>query len=218
MQQKDSFTDTLRQAFLDGIIKGGQPLTEEALSKTYGVSRTPVREALIRLESEGLVTIIKNKGAFVREITPTDVVEVFQLRILLEGYGARMCVDYIDMEQLRVLYDELKSLEKTEGLEEIKNKLGHKLHKMITNVTPNERFRSVVNGLYAQFVRARDLARFIPGSHVRSMRHHLKIAEQILAHNGPGAEKAMKQHLQSTMNDIVSPANMQVFFMANHRP
>ena len=91
MRERDSFIDILRRAFFDGNIKGGQSLTEEALSKAYGVSRTPVREALIRLESEGLVTIIKNKGAFVREITPTDVAEIFQLRILMEGYGARLC-------------------------------------------------------------------------------------------------------------------------------
>jgi DNA-binding GntR family transcriptional regulator len=217
MQTEDSFTDTLRQALFDGTFKGGQSLTEEALSKTYAVSRTPVREALIRLESEGLITIVKNKGAFVRVITPTDVIEIFQLRILLEGYGARMCVEYIDKKQVRELYEELKSLEEIEGREDIKNKLGHELHKMITESTPNERFRNLVNSLYGQFARVRDMAGFIPDRHIKSMQQHLKIAEQILADNGPGAERVMKQHLQSTMNDIVAPTNMHIFSMVNQR-
>jgi DNA-binding GntR family transcriptional regulator len=218
MPTGDSFTDTLRQAVFDGTLKGGQSLTEEALSKTYGVSRTPVREAIIRLESEGLVTIVKNKGAFVREITPTDVIEIFQLRILVEGYGVRMCVKYIDKKQVSELYEELKFLEKLEGRQDDKNKLGHKLHEMITESTPNERFRNLVNGLYGQFTRVRDMAAFIPGRHVKSMQQHLKIAEQILADNGPGAERAMKQHLQSTMSDIVAPTNMHIFSMVNQRP
>ena len=79
---------SIREAIIKGKLKPGQPLAEESLSRLFGVSRTPIREALIKLESEGLVTIIKNFGTFVREMTASDICEVFQLRILLESFAA----------------------------------------------------------------------------------------------------------------------------------
>lgn len=211
MRQKESFTDILRQALFDGVIEPGQPLTEEGLSQSFGVSRTPVREALIRLEGEGLVTIIKNKGAFVREVTPTDVVEIFQLRILMEGYAARVCLEYIDRESLQALYEQLRALISVEGMEETKNRLGHQLHEMITANTPNARFRNLVSILYGQFVRVRDLALLVPDRTERSLEQHLKIAEELLKGNGPGAERAMKKHLESTMLEIIAPSNIHIF-------
>ena len=211
------FTDTLRQAFFDGTIRGGQSLTEEGLSRSYGVSRTPVREALIRLESEGLVTIIKNKGAFARQITPTDVVEIFQLRGLLEGYAARTCVETIDRNRLLALYEEMKALPLIDATKEDHDRLGHELHDLISDTSPNERFRNLAKSLRWQFVWAKNLIGYIPKRRNKTLREHLKIAEQILAGNPSKAEKAMTHHLHAAMVDIVSPDNIHIFSIVNQR-
>ncbi len=209
------FTDTLRQAFFDGLIKGGQPLTEEALCRMFNVSRTPVREALIRLEHEGLVTIVKNKGAFAREITPTDVIEIFQLRLLLEGYAAKACIGSINMDHLRHIRDQLAEMQPVPGMDERKNNVGHLLHMLIKDSSPNTRFKNLVTGLYTQFTRVRDLARLIPGRTEKTLVQHLAIADQVLAGNGDGAEEAMRQHLDSTLTDLINPANMHIYTHVN---
>lgn len=209
------FIDLLRQSFFDGTIKGGQPLTEEGLCRMFNVSRTPVREALIRLEHEGLVTIVKNKGAFAREITPTDVIEICQLRILLEGYAAKACLGVIDTEHLRDLRDRLKALESLPDNDLEKNELGHRIHMAITDSSPNTRFRNLVTSLHTQFRRVRDLARLIPGRTEKTLLQHTAIADQILAGNGDGAEEAMRRHLQTTLEDLINPANMSIFAAFN---
>ena len=88
---------------------------------------------------------------------------------------------------------------------------------MITETASNERFRNVVKSLHWQFARARGLAGFIPNRHNKSLREHVKIAEQILAGNAAGAEKAMARHLHSTMVDLVAPDNVYIFSLANRR-
>jgi DNA-binding GntR family transcriptional regulator len=212
---RHSFVDTLRQAFFDGIIKGGQPLTEDVLCRMFNVSRTPVREALIRLEYEGLVTIVKNKGAFAREMTPTDVIEIFQLRLLLEGHAARTCISSIDAEQLGRIRDQLLAMRPLPGMEDEKNNVGHTLHMLIKDSSPNIRFKNLLTGLYTQFTRVRDLARLIPGRTEKTLEQHLAIADQMLVGNAEGAEEAMRFHLHSTLTDLIDPVNMQIFTHVN---
>ena len=81
----DLIADTLRDEILRGAIPPGQPLRQEDLASRFGVSRLPVRDALVRLESLGLVEVFPNRGAYVIALSADEVREVFDMRILLEG-------------------------------------------------------------------------------------------------------------------------------------
>jgi DNA-binding GntR family transcriptional regulator len=81
----DLIADTLRDEILRGAIPPGQPLRQEDLASRFGVSRLPVRDALVRLEAQGLVEVFPNRGAFVIALSADEVREVFDMRILLEG-------------------------------------------------------------------------------------------------------------------------------------
>ena len=81
----DLIADTLRDEILRGAIPPGQPLRQEDLASRFGVSRLPVRDALVRLEAQGLVEVFPNRGAFVIALSADEVREVYEMRILLEG-------------------------------------------------------------------------------------------------------------------------------------
>jgi len=81
----DLIADTLRDEILRGTIPAGQPLRQEDLASRFGVSRLPVRDALVRLEAQGLVEVFPNRGAFVIALSADEVREVYEMRVLLEG-------------------------------------------------------------------------------------------------------------------------------------
>jgi len=80
---------------MKGSIKPGERLTEPKLSAMLGISRTPIREALRLLESEGFIDIFPRRGAVVSDITPQDVDEIFTIKIKLESLAARLAVEYM---------------------------------------------------------------------------------------------------------------------------
>ena len=107
LKQEYSLTEkiyhNLRSDILTGNFKDKEELKENTLAKNYGVSRTPVREAIRQLALEGLVDTIPNKGAFVHSIHDKDVNDVYAMRSLLEGLAARWAVDNITNEQLEAM-------------------------------------------------------------------------------------------------------------------
>ena len=90
----------LREDILAGKYKDGEELRENTIAKEYGVSRTPVREAIRQLELEGLAITVPNRGAFVNNIKPKDIEDIYAMRSMLEGLCARWAAKRITKEQL----------------------------------------------------------------------------------------------------------------------
>jgi len=95
----------LRQAIVDGRFRPGQRMTERELTTMLGVSRTLLREALRQLESEGLISVIPNRGAVVRELSAEDIEELYAIRAVLEGLAARSFAQKANAYSLRLLGD-----------------------------------------------------------------------------------------------------------------
>ena len=93
----------VRQAIVDGRFLPGQRITERELTDSLGVSRTLVREALRQLESEGLISVIPNRGAVVRELSAGEIEDLYAIRAVLEGLAARSFAGKADAESLRRL-------------------------------------------------------------------------------------------------------------------
>ncbi len=101
----EAAADLIRRAILDGTLQPGQRLTEEGLAQDLQISRTPVREALRVLKAEGLVTSAPYHGSTVREYAMDDLDDMYQLRALLEGHGARRAAQRIDDEGVDMLQE-----------------------------------------------------------------------------------------------------------------
>jgi DNA-binding GntR family transcriptional regulator len=95
----------LREAIMEGALEPGQRIVESAVAEHFGVSRAPVREAIMELQKQGLVRIVPRKGAFVVKWTLQDLWEIYTLRQALEGLAARLAAEVITPEQKQKLQD-----------------------------------------------------------------------------------------------------------------
>ena len=102
---RDVVFNTLRQAILRGELKPGERLMEIQLANKLGVSRTPIREAIRKLEKEGLVTIEPRRGAYASQISTDDMVEILEVRQNMEGLAAFFAASRMKPEQMRELED-----------------------------------------------------------------------------------------------------------------
>ena len=102
---RDVVFNTLRQAILRGELKPGERLMEVQLANKLGVSRTPIREAIRKLEKEGLVTIEPRRGAYASQISTDDMVEILEVRQNMEGLAAFFAASRMNPEQMRELED-----------------------------------------------------------------------------------------------------------------
>ena len=210
-KSKESIEQRIQSAIMEGVLEPGQSVTENWLCEYLKVSRTPVREALIRLESAGLVKIVKNKGAFIREITPMDISEIFELRILLESHATRVCVDFIAQDDLQSLAEQFDQIAQQETSDPDKTLLGYKLHETIIESTGNRRLKALVGMLTTQIVWVRSFATMVPGRVDRSFQEHLEVMEALRAKDGHRAGKSMEAHLTRTRDDLLDPAHMRVY-------
>ena len=112
---RDVVFNTLRQAILKGELKPGERLLEIALAERLGVSRTPVREAMRKLEQEGLVVMIPRRGAQVASITEKDLNDVLEVRIALENVAIEKACKLITEDELGRLWVAAKEFEKTKA-------------------------------------------------------------------------------------------------------
>ena len=215
---KETAYETIRDKIINGQLKPGQSITEEWLSKALNMSRTPVREALIRLQADDLVRIINNKGAMVAEITPRDIAEIFQLRVLVEPYAANICTEFIDNGELEKLKFNLKILQQSELSQTALKEMGtslfevHDLHSLIIQSAGNRRLIKLLNTLQSQILWTLNLERRIPGRIERSLKEHLNIIEALLDGDGDRAEKCMREHLESNMADLLDVNNYKYLF------
>ena len=95
--------EALREAVLKGVLKAGQRLRQDELAATFGVSRMPIREALRQLESEGLVRLLPHRGAVVTSLTAEEVLEIYEIRSLLESHAMALAVPRLTDDRIRQL-------------------------------------------------------------------------------------------------------------------
>ncbi len=195
----------IRRRILNGELIAESALSEYQLAEELQLSRTPVREAVKRLEREGLVQAIPNRGTFVAKLTAEDISEIYQVREQLEGFAARLAAETMPDEVIERLEKEIGTLNMlaSEGhLAEIVNS-DVRLHQQIIAATQNSRLIALLGTLDDQMYRVRALFPQSPQWLKDTLVEHAKIVEAIKAHNGPGAEKAMKAHLRSAREHAV---------------
>ena len=210
--EKQSLTAKVYNHIRDGILDGTYPiggyLVETRLAEELAVSRTPVREALKQLESEGLVRHFPSRGTFVTNLTVQDVDEIFQLRELFEITSLKNAVheiteaelDYIE-ERLRYLDD--KRSEEPPTKETFYNS-DRELHALIMKYSGNSRMIKFHKTLEVQLEQLRRISAMTPMRLVKSRQEHLDIIYALRSRDLANATRALLLHLQnikaSTLN------------------
>lgn len=202
---RDVVFNTLRQAILKGELVPGQRLMEIQLAKQLGVSRTPVREAIRKLELEGLVVTIPRKGAEVAEITEKDLKDVIEVRCALEELAVALACERISNAQIVQLKEALKNFEKLMKTGDITAlaESDEKFHDIIFSATKNQRLIQLINNLREQVYRYRLEYLKDENEHNLLIQEHELIIENLQKRNAAAAKDVIHKHIQNQFGAIL---------------
>jgi len=193
----EDVAERLREQIFSHKLPPGSWLDEQSLALAFGISRTPMREAIKVLAAEGLVTTKMNKGAYVTEVDKHDLEQIFSVLSLLEGQAAKETAIKASEEQLTRLDDLHHRLEKAAADRNLEQffEINVKFHEMIQEIAGNQWMNGVINDLrkVLKLQRRDSLSR--SGRLLSSLVEHREILQAILKRDPSAAEAAMRQHL-----------------------
>ncbi|MDW8845517.1 GntR family transcriptional regulator [Erwinia sp. MMLR14_017] len=196
--------EKIKDRILNMEISPGSSLTEMWLIEQLGMSRTPIREALYRLQQESFVELAPRKGWFVAEIKLRDIQELFMIREALEGISTRNATHRLSDEQLHHMQHYLASLEASLLKDEAAvSDPGDSLHEMIFACIDNHYVNNIMANYIDRLRQFHIIASRLPGRKLQSYYEHCDIFQALLARDENRAEQAMRQHIQSSMNSIL---------------
>ncbi len=200
--------ESVRGAIISGVLKPGERLMEVQLAEKLGVSRTPIREAIRKLELEGLVIMMPRKGAYVADLSLKDITDVLEIRAALEGLAAGLAV-------LRITDEEIEELETTarqfhqaiedDDFDMIVQK-DIEFHDRIFRATRNDKLLQITNNLREQVQRFRIMYINKSNKSKDLAKEHYEIAEAISKRNIDMAEKIAKRHIENAEKYILTMA------------
>jgi DNA-binding GntR family transcriptional regulator len=190
----------LRSEIFTGELAAGDTLPERLLAERLQVSRTPVREALIILQSEGLVELVPNRGAFVRTITADDLVEIYTLRGLLESHAARLASEHAKPEQLDAMEDAQIRLRRMHARGSAADQAMADLafHTAVSEAAGSPFLATLVGQVLAFTVSFRANYKYPAERSQTALVEHNAIFMAIGAHDGALAERLMREHVASS--------------------
>lgn len=143
----------LRDAILGGVLAGGQPLRQEEIAESFGVSRSPVREALRQLEGEGMVSFIPHRGAVVSEISHHEVEEITEIRVTLETMAMRKAIPFLEDDDLERAEEVLRRIDREEDLITYWSELNWRFHATLFAPAERPRLLSLIKTQHDAFER-----------------------------------------------------------------
>jgi DNA-binding GntR family transcriptional regulator len=195
---KEKAYKNLKEMIISGKLKSNERIDEDLLSKSLDVSRTPIREAINKLEQEGWINIIPRKGMFVNNVSIKEINDVFQVRNNFEPIILEMAFERIEKKSLEELRSEfLFFLNKKELSSEDNIKLDfldNQLHLLILKHCNNNFIIKMMENVYEHNMRIRNLSVQPKKRRITATNEHIKIIDAILAENFPKALKELKLH------------------------
>jgi DNA-binding GntR family transcriptional regulator len=200
MSKKDLIIQQLRAEIVSGQIPPGMKLSEARLAERFGVSRMPVRDALKELESAGFVTIEQRRGTFVRGMSRSEILDLFEVREAVEGMAARLCAHRANNDLLAKLDEVIETMSRQVEVADMDgySQTDERFHELILSGASNERlsdhYRLLVQHLHRGLLSSIVTRR--AGRMERSLAEHAEIMRALHAHDPRGAEDAMRNHVQ----------------------
>lgn len=202
---RDVVFNTLRQAILTGELKPGERLMEIHLANRLGVSRTPIREAIRKLELEGLVTMIPRRGAEVAQITEKSMSDVLEVRRAMDALCAQLACERMTEEELGKLREACEQFERATATGDVKKiaQADVNLHDIILQATGNSRLIQLVNNLSEQMYRYRFEYIKDFSQHERLVEEHRIIYESLAHRDREQAARAAETHIDNQKRAII---------------
>lgn len=202
---RDVVFQTLRQAILRGELKPGERLMEVRLAKKLGVSRTPIREAIRKLELEGLVLMIPRRGAEVADITEKSMRDVLEVRRALEVLAVSLSCDRISGEQIEALKEAAEEFDRSLTLDDVTRtaEADVHFHDIIYRSTDNQRLIQLLSNLGEQMYRYRVEYLKHREFHPQISREHKELISYLEAGQKGQAEEKIAVHIDKQAQAVL---------------
>jgi len=194
----------IKEAIIRGEIKSNAKLTIHEIAQYMGISKTPIREAINKLGSEGLVKLIPNKGIIINEISIDDFQEILQIRAVLDGLIAELAVKRITDDEINQMMDMIAEMEKSVNNDDrLKyNDLDIKLHDFLLNITGNHKLIEFYNHLILQVYKFRLRTLKLSYRMSKSLDEHRRIALKIKDRDPLSASIISREHINSILKSL----------------
>ena len=196
---------SLEEKILSGEYKIGEQITEKRISTELGVSRTPVREALLMLEKDGLVELIPNKGAVVRGISVGDLVDIYNIRKRLEGLAASLAAERIDEKGIAELSEivELSEFFILKNDTEKLKQFDSDFHACVYKYSGSRMLEKVLCDLHRSIGSYRKRSLENPGRLEKSVKEHREMLEAIKAGDAEKADMLASLHVGAALENLL---------------
>lgn len=195
----------LEEEILNGTLKKGDTLTEIALSQKLGVSRTPLRAAIHTLAEEGLVEVVPNKGAVVVGVGKDDLIDIYEIRMRLEGIAASLAAKRITNESLSKLTEsvELSEFYLAKCDSDHLKELDSDFHSIIYKSSGSRHLCKILTDLHRNIRSYRKMSLSISQRLARSVEEHKLILAAIKAGDEKEAERLAVEHIGAALNNLL---------------
>jgi DNA-binding GntR family transcriptional regulator len=188
---------SLEEAILQGKIKPGDRLIENELSRWFGISRGPIREAFRSMEKEGLIKMVPRKGAVVCSLSPEDLSETYEIISALEGLAGRLFCERgtkEDLARLKKLYQEMETRVKNNNLSKYE-KLNRRFHDVFISGSRNKRIKQICSTIQKQILWFQKVTLSYKGRPEISLREHKRMLDAFSKRDSERAEHEVREHI-----------------------
>ena len=209
---RETVCEALREAIRNGVLEPGERLMEVQLADELGISRTPVREAIRKLEQEGYVIMMPRRGTYVSSVSVSDVKEIFEIRSALESLSTELAalrIEPDELEQLRTLLTEIEGHIERKDMDKIVE-TDIKFHGLLYQVSRNERLVAIISNLKEQLARYRTLSMSYPGRLKETLEEHRAMVEAIAAGDAEAAREAAERHMEQAEETLLKAMRKMV--------
>lgn len=197
-----SIADALRVEILRGQLQGGQPLKQDVIAAQFGVSKIPVREALVQLKAEGLVNFYPNRGAFVSELSAAEADEIYVMRIALEKEVLVRAIPHLTVSHFKRAVEILSAIDREENIAKW-GELNWEFHSTLYLPANLPRVMETIQTLHTNI--ARYLVLYLAGMDYqkKSQREHRALLQACRAGEVEKAEDILDEHLRSASTQLI---------------
>jgi len=197
--------DVLRSSIASGALPPGERLMENQLAEQLRVSRTPVREAIRKLEQEGFVVMVPRRGTYVADISIRDISEVFEIRTALEVLAAGLAAERMtdnDLEKLERLLVEIGQLIDRGDTAKLVE-ADCRFHDILYSATHNKTLANIINNLREKFTPFRTISYAYPGRAKPSLEEHRRLVEALAQRNSLLAQQLARKHMEKAEQTLL---------------
>jgi len=203
---RDQVYDFVKDMIITREIKPDEKINEEQLVERLRVSRTPIRETLCRLENEGIVKVIPRRGAFVVKQCKERIIEILQIREVLEGLVAWLVTQNRDektLNKLKRCLERISSFPEEDGHLQKYTNADIEFHYVLLDASNNEMLQNMMGivNAHLQIIRLRTVV--LPGRAKKTVEEHYRVLEAIEKGDAKAAERSMRKHIESVRNSAI---------------